>query len=659
MNKDRIDELVKILNEASQAYYSGQDEIMSNYEWDAYFDELVKLEQETGYVPQNSPTVNAGYYEGLGEKTTHEYAALSLAKTKNIEDLIKWANDKDIYLSWKLDGLTLVLTYDSGKLGSIVTRGDGHIGTNITYMKEAIQNIPLKIQYKGHLVVRGEAAITYTDFENINNLLSDDDEKYANPRNLAAGTLSLDKSNLDKVKSRKVGFYAFTLVHIDEEIISWGSRMQFLKDSGFKCVDYERCNAGSIRECVERWTQIVEGGKMDIPVDGLVICYDDTLYAQGGTVTGHHANRAGLAFKWEDESALTTLKYVEWSCAASTITPVAIFEPVSLEGTTVSRASLCNISEMERLGIGEDEKTTLEIIKANKIIPKCISVKEAQGSFSIPDKCPVCGAKTFIKISEHSGTKTLHCSNEDCTARKVQKFARFVSKQGMDIDGLSVQTIVKFINLGYIRDYSDIFKLDRFMDEIETLEGFGTKSVNNLKNAIEKSKKVHPVNFLYALCIPQIGQDAAKKITQAIGWEGFITRVESLQGFEDLANIGPERSKALKTWFADNDNMHLFDKLVNLLEIENVEAVNNSNGALYGLTFVITGDVHGFKNRAQFKAYVESQGGAVTSAVSKKTDYLVNNDVSSASSKNKKAKELQIPIISEDEFVQRFGGIDA
>lgn len=653
--KKRIKELVAILNQASEAYYNGKDEIMSNYEWDAMFDELVSLEASTGYVLPESPTRNAGYEEKNGEKEAHEFPALSLAKTKSVAELQKWAENREIWLSWKLDGLTLVVTFDNGALTKILTRGNGTVGTNITFMKGAIIGLPQKIAYKGHLVVRGEATISYTDFEMINDMIEDEDEKYANPRNLASGTLSLDKTHLDKVKERRVHFNAFTLVHLEDDILSWGRRMDFLDEQGFLTVERERTETAGIPDVIDRWTRKVESGGMDIPVDGLVICYDDNAYAQTGSVTGHHATRAGIAFKWQDVSAQTQLEYVEWSCAASTISPVAVFLPVQLEGTTVSRASLCNISEMERLGIGENGHTTLEVIKANKIIPKCISVKKAQGTFTVPEWCPVCREKTEIRTSPNSGTKTLHCTNPDCTAKHIKKFTRFVSKAGMDIDGLSIQTIVKFINLGYITRFSDIYRLSEHAEAIRELEGFGERSCENMMQAIEKSRRVNPVNFIYALCIPLIGTDAGKKIIQVTGYQGFLDRLEAESGFEDVDGIGPEKSNSIVDWYKVEENRKVFYALLEELDVEKVEPLTATGGKCEGLTFVITGDVHHYKNRTEFKAYVESQNGAVTGSVSKKTNYLVNNDVESTSSKNQKAKALGIPIISEDEFVERFG----
>lgn len=649
--KKRCEDLVKKLNEASRAYYGGQEEVMSNYEWDAMFDELASLEAESGYILPDSPTQNTGIEENNGDREPHEFPALSLAKTKKVSDLQKWAEDKPVWLSWKLDGLTLVLTYDNGKLSKIVTRGNGTVGTNITYLKNAIEGFPLKINYQGHMVVRGEATISYTDFALLNDTIEDDDEKYANPRNLASGTLALDDP--EKVKERHVHFNAFTLVYLDEPMKSWGERMDLLEREGFTVIDREAVTAESLPEAISRWTAKVESGEMDIPVDGLVICYDDTDYAATGSVTGHHATRAGYAFKWQDVSAKSKLSYVEWSCAASTISPVAVFEPVLLEGTTVSRASLCNISEMERLGIGKS--CTLEVIKANKIIPKCIGVTEAEGEFEIPKICPVCGALTEIHISEKSKTKTLHCTNPDCSAKHVKKFTRFVSKSGMDIDGLSIQTMLRFMNEGFISDFADIYHLSEHAAVIRNLDGFGEKSCDNMMRAIEKSRRVHPVNFIYALCIPMFGLDAGKKIVGAIGFDGFLKRLKNGTGFEDIEGIGPEKSGSAMDWYANPKNQQSLDALLKEIVIEKVDLKPEAGGKCEGLTFVITGDVHHFKNRDEFKAYVEKTGGKVTGSVTSKTNYLVNNDVNSTSSKNRKAKELSVPIISEDEFVERFG----
>lgn len=649
--KSRAAELVKKLNQASEAYYNGKEEIMSNYEWDAMFDELSRLEAETGYVLPDSPTHNTGYEENNGEREPHEFPALSLAKTKQVSDLQKWAEEKPVWLSWKLDGLTLVLTYDYGKLTKILTRGNGTTGTNITYLKNSIEGFPLLIGYQGHLVVRGEATISYTDFELINATIEEDDEKYANPRNLASGTLSLDDP--EKVKERHVHFHAFTLVYLDDNIPSWGERMDFLEREGFTVIEREAVTAQTIPGVIDIWTEKVEKGEMDIPVDGLVICFDDTRYAASGNVTGHHAARAGYAFKWQDVSASSRLDHIEWSCAASTISPVAVFDPVQLEGTTVSRASLCNISEMERLGIGD--QCRVEVVKANKIIPKCIAVTESSGSFQIPECCPVCGAKTEVRTSPRSSTKTLHCTNPDCSAKHVKKFTRFVSKSGMDIDGLSVQTILRFMNEGFLSRFADVYYLEDHAEKIKQMEGFGDKSCDNLLQAIEKSRQVHPVNFIYALCIPMIGIDAGKKMIAENGFEGFMERMESGQGFEEISGIGPEKSRSVIEWYEKEQNKSSLKALLKEVTIEKVGIPAKDQGKCKGLTFVITGDVHYYKNRDEFKAYVEAEGGKVTGSVTSKTNYLVNNDAHSTSSKNKKAAQLGIPVITEDEFVRQFG----
>ena len=526
-----------------------------------------------------------------------------------------------------------------------------NIGTNITHLKSAIKGFPLEIPYQGHMVVRGEAVISYSDFAAINDMVEDKDEKYANPRNLASGTLNLD--DIEEVKRRRVHFYAFTLVYIDNEIISWGERMDYLEQMKFTVVDRESGDGKALPDMIEKWTKRVESGKMDLPVDGLVICYDDTEYASTGSITGHHATRAGYAFKWQDESVESKLRYIEWSCAVSTISPVAVFEPVQIEGTTVSRASLCNLSEIERLGVGKE--CTLEVIKANKIIPKCIKVKDAVGEVEIPAECPVCKAATRIHIS-NSGTKTLHCTNPDCTAKNVQKFSRFVSKNAMDIEGLSVQTMLRFINEGFIKEYADIYRLNQHFDTISKLEGFGEKSCENMDKAIEKSREVHPVNLIFALCIPMIGLDAAKKIVNTVGFENFLERMEAGIGFEDIEGIGGEKSNSILQWYANESNQKILKNLLEVIHVKRVEKQSSENGRCKDITFVITGDVHHFKNRDAFKAYVEAEGGKVAGSVSGKTNYLVNNDVESTSSKNKKAKSLGVPIISEDTFIEMFGG---
>jgi DNA ligase (NAD+) len=406
---------------------------------------------------------------------------------------------------------------------------------------------------------------------------------------------------------------------------------------------------------VEKWARRVESGEMQIPEDGLVICYADTVYAATGSVTGHHATRAGYAFKWQDESALTTLREVEWSCGATVITPIAIFDPVQLEGTTVSRASLVNLSEMDRLGIGENGKTEIEVIKSNKIIPKVVGVTRAIGKYTLPERCPACEAPVSIATGP-SGARTLKCDNPDCPAKNLKKFERFVSKSGADIDGLSIETLRDFVGFGFIHSFADLYRLDRYAGQIQELEGFGKRSCENLLAAVERSRAgTDAVHFLNALSIPQIGLDAAKKLVDACGWPGFVRALEEGRDFAALNGLGPERSACIGRWYADEKNRSVFYELLELMRIPEAEPVTELKGSCVGLTFVITGDVHRFKNRDAFKAYVEANGGKVAGSVSKKTDYLVNNDVASTSSKNLKARELGIPILSEDDFIARFG----
>jgi DNA ligase (NAD+) len=658
----RMQQLIRELNEASDAYYNGRAELMTDYEWDARFDELKQLEQRTGTTLPDSPTQKVSEDSITGQKEEHEFAALSLAKTKQPAELVKWAEERPIWISWKLDGLTLVVTYDSGKLTKVVTRGNGHIGTNITHLSKAINGIPQKIDYKGHTVIRGEAVISYDDFDKF---LIESGEDYANPRNLASGSLTL--KDVEEVRQRHIQWIPFTLVHTDEEIVSWGDRMTWLEQQGFHPVERRLINhpdLASVESCLAAFTQEVTSKQNPYPVDGLVICYDDTEYAQTGSITGHHATRAGLAFKWQDEAAETILQEIEWSCAASTISPVAIFRPVELEGTTVKRASLCNISECERLGIGS-KGTEISVIKANKIIPKVIKVNRTEGTLEIPQECPVCHAKTEIRISEASGTKTLHCTNNECPAKQLKKFARFVSKEGMNIDGISEQTLAKFINLGWISEYADLYDLKIHIRELAQMEGFGEKSASNIIHSIEKSANVEAHRLLYALSIPLCGLDVCKRLLSAYPIDELVAESikqtgdlfdpmkEASEVFAHINGIGPEKSASFVNWFRDAHNMERYSHLREKIKV--TQASNEPTGnKCEGLTFVITGDVHHFKNRNELKAYIESQGGKVASAVSGSTTFLINNDITSTSGKNQKAQQLGIPIISEDDFVERF-----
>lgn len=646
--------LVAELNEASDAYYNGRVELMTDYEWDARFDRLKALEEATGQVLPDSPTHRVSEDQTVGRKEEHEYAALSLAKTKSTTKLADWAEGRPIWVSWKLDGLTLVVTWDEGRLTRVVTRGNGHIGTNITHLAPAIVGIPQRIGIAGHLVVRGEAVISYDDFERF---LLESGEDYANPRNLASGSLSL--KDVEQVKPRHIRWIPFTLVHTDEDIPSWGERMALLQRAGLDTVEREALphpDVQSIEAVVGRWTQKVTSKENPYPVDGLVVNYDDTAYASSGSVTGHHASRGGLAFKWQDDAADTELEYVEWSCAARAISPVAVFRPVELEGTTVRRASLCNISECQRLGIG-GKGTRLQVIKANKIIPKVVKVTETVGQLEIPAQCPVCGHPTEIVESDISGTQTLHCTSNDCPAKRLKIFVRFVSKEGMNIDGISEQTLYRFINLGWIHEFADIYRLREHAQAMAVLEGFGEKSCANLMRAIERSREVEAHRLLYALTIPLCGIDVCKRLLTAHPLDELMqlaTTETDTSFFSHIDGIGPEKSAAFMRWMQEEENMAALHRL--LAELHVVQAPTVPEGQrLQGMTFVVTGDVHHYKNRNELKAYIEGQGGRVAGSVSGATSFLINNDVQSTSGKNRKARELGIPVISEDEFMERFG----
>ncbi len=662
----RMEQLVEELNRASEAYYNGRQELMTDYEWDARFDELKRLEAETGTTLPDSPTQRVSEDNTAGQKEEHEFPALSLAKTKQVSELVKWAEGRPIWISWKLDGLTLVVTYDGGRLTKVVTRGNGHIGTNITHLAHAISGIPQRIDEQGHVVIRGEAVISYDDF---NQFLIESGEDYANPRNLASGSLSL--KDPEEVKPRKIQWIPFTLSS-PTSVISWGGRMSWLDNLGFNTVErefIENPTEENVQAAIDRFTERVTGHNQKtlnsqlsalnstypFPVDGLVITYDDTEYAKTGSVTGHHATRAGLAFKWQDEAAETELQEIEWSCAASTISPVAIFRPVELEGTTVKRASLCNISECERLGIG-DQGTKLSVIKANKIIPKVIKVIETVGTLHIPETCPVCHQATEIVVSQQSGTRTLHCTNPTCPAKQLKKYARFVSKAGMDIDGISEQTLARFINLGWISNFADIYRLSDHISEIASLEGFGERSAANIVKSIEKAREVDAQRLLIALSIPKCGADVAKRLLGAYAFSDLVETASTTDDNEHFAHIdgiGPERSALIVGWFHDEDNQKVLNDLLTLIEVRQQQQQRSGNQC-EGLTFVITGDVHHFKNRNELKAYIEARGGKVAGSVSGSTSFLINNDVTSTSGKNKKAKELGIPILSEDDFLSQF-----
>ena len=632
---------------------------MTDFEWDALFDQVKELESETGVVLPDSPTNRVSADDVAGQKEAHEFAALSLAKTKKVADIAKWAEDRPIWISWKLDGLTLVVTYDNGRLSKVVTRGDGHVGTNITHLAPGIRGLPQRVKETGHLVVRGEAVISYADFEAF---LAESQEDYANPRNLASGSLTLKDSDgvkaVDELLRRKLRWIPFSLVHAEREFASWGAQMDWLEEIGLEAVERERVDTPSetnIQATIDRWTDRVTSKANPYPVDGLVVTYDDVAYAKTGSVTGHHATRAGLAFKWQDETAATTLERIEWSCAVASISPVAVFEPVALEGTTVKRASLCNISECERLGIG-GPGTELSVIKANKIIPKVVAVTRKAGKFEIPSSCPVCGAPTEVREAE-SGTRTLRCTNDRCAARELRKFMRFVSKDGMDIDGLAGETLAKFVNKGWIKTVADIYRLGEHRADIAMMEGFGDKSAANIADSIEAARSREATRFLVALAIPLCGIDVAKRLLRTVSSAQELfdkaANAPSDDIFAEIDGLGAVRSAAFVQWCKVPANQALVADLLSLVTLS-MPAAAPVGGSCAGLTFVITGDVHHFANRNELKALIESLGGKTAGSVSKSTSYLINNDVTSTSGKNKKAKELGIPVISEDDFLARF-----
>ena len=663
----RQKELAKQLNKASDAYYNGEAEEMSDYEWNAKFDELASLEAVTGVVLPGSPTSNVAKDSTNGEKVRHEFPALSLAKTKSLRDLRIWADNKPTHLSWKLDGLTLVATYDKGKLVRVVTRGDGQIGTDVTHLAPGIANMPSRTKYTGKLVIRGEAVISYADFDKY---IRDTGADYANPRNLASGSMNLD--DVEEFSRRHVRWLPFTLVHIQDDggMDRWGARMAFLKVLGFETVESVYCeSADDIEKAVAEYTERVEHNLCEYPVDGLVLVYDDWVYSQTGSVTGHHATRAGFAFKWKDEEAETKLDHIEWSCAAQAITPVAVFDPVLLEGTVVTRASLCNVSECRRLNVGDG--STVTVIKANKIIPKIVAA--TQGSLWIPSRCPICGAPTAIKISPDSGSEVLTCTNDDCKAKFVSKLTKFVSKHAMNIEGLSEATLQLLYNICWINEFADVYALAEHKNEWKGIAGFGAKSVDKLLTAIEKSRNTSFKNFLYACCIPDIGREQSKVISNYLVeskfpgttiYEKFLSAMNEDFDFSVIDGIGPVRNLSLHAGW--NKNRAEYEKLASCLVFtdglskivvgENSDAGKNGDSAqtCKGLVFVITGDVHHFKNRDAFKEYVEAHGGKVSGSISGKTNFLVSNDTSTGTGKLKKAAELGVKIITEDEFVEKF-----
>ena len=644
--KKRMQELVELLNRARRAYEQEDTEIMSNYEYDRLYDELGGLERELGTTLASSPTVNVGY-EVLSElpKERHEKPMLSLDKTKDVEQLKSFLGEQKAVISWKMDGLTIVLTYQNGRLQKAVTRGNGEVGEVITNNAKVFRNLPLQIPYQGELILRGEAVIGYKDFERINEQIEDVDARYKNPRNLCSG--SVRQLNNAITARRNVKFFAFTLVKADGAEFE-NSRMQqlnWLEKQGFEVVEHHLTDRASIEEEVAWFSeQIVRN---DFPSDGLVLVYDDIAYGQSLGTTAKFP-RDSYAFKWADEIRETTLLEIEWSPSRTgLINPVAIFEPVELEGTTVSRASVHNISIMEdlELGIGD----AIQVYKANMIIPQIAENLTRSGVKDIPQVCPVCGGAT--KIQMENETKTLYCTNPECQAKHLKSFALFVSRDAMNIEGLSEATLEKFIGEGFIRDFTDIYHLDRYAETIKTLEGFGEKSYAKLVSSVENSRSTTMPKVIYSLGIANIGLSNAKMICRAFDNDPKRMMQATVEELVDIQGVGEVIARTFVDYFSDETHRDLFKRLLEEVKLQKEEGEESAQ-IFENMNFVITGSVEHFANRREVKEIIESRGGKVTGSVTGKTNYLINNDVQSASSKNKKAKELNVPIISEAQFLE-------
>ena len=643
--KQRMQELVELLNRAGKAYYQEAHEIMSNYEYDALYDELAALEKELGTVMANSPTVNVGY-EVLSElpKERHESPMLSLDKTKEISKLKEFVGNQKTMISWKLDGLTIVLTYRDGKLCKAVTRGNGEVGEVITNNAKVFKNIPLQIAYTGELILRGEAVIGYKDFERINETIEDVDAKYKNPRNLCSG--SVRQLNNEITARRNVRFYAFSLVKAENVDFhnSRKAQLDWLAGQGFDVVEHYLVTAENLEERVEYFAEkIVEN---DFPSDGLVLVYDDIAYGQSLGRTAKFP-RDSFAFKWADEIRETHLLEIEWSPSRTgLINPVAIFEPVELEGTTVSRASVHNLSIMEELELGIGD--TIEVYKANMIIPQIAKNLTRSGMAEIPKVCPVCGGATEVR--QQNDAKSLYCTNPECQAKRVKSFALFVSRDALNVDGLSEATLEKFIAHGFIHKYSDIFHLDRHQEAIQTMEGFGEKSYTNLIQSIEKARETTLAKVIYALGISGIGLANAKMICKEFHNDLDQMLKASEEEMSQIQGVGPVMAKAFVSYFQNETHKEELMELLSELKIPE-EEVREEELKLKDMIFVVTGSVNHFANRNELKEVIEKLGGKVTGSVTGKTNYLINNDVNSTSSKNKKARELGVPILSEEDFL--------
>lgn len=651
--QERMQELVTLLNRAAKAYYQDAQEIMSNLEYDRLYDELIKLEAELGIILSDSPTVNVGY-EVLSElpKERHESPMLSLDKTKEVEDLKRFVGDQKAMMSWKMDGLTIVLTYRDGTLFKAVTRGNGEVGEVITNNARVFKNIPLKISYQGELILRGEAIIGYKDFEKINEEIADIDARYKNPRNLCSG--SVRQLNNEITAKRNVRFYAFTLVQADGVDFhnSREKQMDWLREQGFEVVEHVMVTRDQVEDAVAEFSRKIVDN--DFPSDGLVLVYDDIAY---GRSLGRTAKfpRDSYAFKWADEQVRTKLLEIEWSPSRTgLINPVAIFEPVELEGTTVSRASVHNISIMEELELGIGDE--IEVYKANMIIPQIAENLTRSGVRDIPEVCPVCGGKTEIR--QVSNAKALYCTNPECQAKHIKSFSLFVSRDALNIEGLSESTLEKFIDRGYVKEFADLFHLDRYEEEIKEMEGFGEKSFNNLKASVEKARETTLPQVLYGLGIANVGLSNAKVICKEFKNDLDAMLHADAEQLSEISGIGAVIAGTFTAYFQNPAHVGQLKNLLGELKIhaEEGEAKEQIFG---GVNFVITGSVTHFANRKEVKELIESLGGKVTGSVTSKTNYLINNDITSTSSKNKKANELGIPIISEEMFLEMLDGRQA
>ncbi|WP_243426165.1 NAD-dependent DNA ligase LigA [Mordavella massiliensis] len=640
----RMRELVDLLNRAGRAYYQEAREIMSNYEYDALYDELTELEKELHVTLSDSPTVHVGY-EVVSElpKERHESPMLSLDKTKDVEELRAFAGDHDVVMSWKMDGLTIVLTYRDGELAKAVTRGNGEVGEVITANARVFKNIPLKIPYKGELILRGEAVIGYRDFERINEEIPDADAKYKNPRNLCSG--SVRQLSSEVTAKRNVRFYAFSLVRAEDVDFrnSRAYQLDWLAGQGFEVVEHVTAAPSAIEAEVIKFSERI--AQNDFPSDGLVLIYDDIRYGESLGRTAKFP-RDSYAFKWADETRQTVLRQIEWSPSRTgLINPVAIFDPVELEGTTVSRASVHNVSIMEELQLGIGD--TIEVYKANMIIPQIARNLTCSGNLEIPAQCPVCGGAT--RIQQDGSAKTLCCTNPACQAKQIKAYALFVSRDAMNIEGLSEATLEKFIARGFIRDYDDLFHLDRHREEICKMEGFGEKSYGNLTASVDRARQTTLPRLLYSLGIAGIGLANAKVICRETKAEPEALPDLTEEELDQVPGVGDVIARAYVEYFRDESHRETYRKLLGEVQIEKED--QGEGGPLEGKTFVITGSVEHFANRSEMKAFIESRGGKVTGSVTSKTDFLINNDAASTSSKNKKAKELGIPILTEEQFL--------